>query len=131
MATMALARNVGDWLTAESLLDAEVPLASVRFHDSGLPSVYLRIVKKRAMTLGDHIFFRDADLADQARQVNWPLYAHELVHVAQYRRSGKTRFFASYGRDMLKAGLKYSRSLPLEAPAYERQRLAEERLGMR
>jgi hypothetical protein len=122
---------VGEWLTAEALLDAEVSLSEVRFHDSGLPSVYLRIVKKRAMTLGDHIWFRDTELADQARQANWPLYAHELVHVAQYRRSGKAKFFATYGRDMLKAGLKYSRKLALEAPAYERQWEAERRLGMR
>jgi hypothetical protein len=122
---------VGDWLAAESLLDPDVSLDSVRFHDSGAPSLYLRLVKKRAITLGDHVWFRDAGLTDQAKQANWPLYAHELVHVAQYRRAGKVKFLGSYSWDMLKAGLKYSKSLPMEKPAYERQRTAEERLGLR
>jgi hypothetical protein len=122
---------VSEWLAAEQFLDAGVSLASVRFHDSGLPSVYLRLVKKRAMTLGGHIFFRDATLTDQARQANWPLYAHELVHVGQYRQMGTARFVLAYMRDMAKARFRYSRALPLEAPAYERQHDAEKRLGLR
>lgn len=131
MAAAAVSAILGEWLAAESLLDEGVLLERVRFHDGGLPSLYLRLVKRRAITFGDHVWFREAAVGDQARQANWPLFAHELVHVAQYRRLGATRFVAVYLRDLARARFRYSRQLPLEAPAYERQRVAEERLGLR
>ncbi len=122
---------VSEWLTAEALLDDGISLEEVRLHDGGLPSVYLRTVKKRAITFGDHVWFRDRELTDQAKQANWPLYVHELVHVAQYRKQGRPRFLGAYVRDFAKGGFRYSRSLALEAPAYERQHEAERRLGLR
>jgi hypothetical protein len=122
---------VSDWLSAEGFVDDGVRVAEVRFHDSELLSTYLRIVKKRAITFGGHVWFRDAALADQAVQANWPLYVHELVHVGQYRERGLLRFLAAYLWHFAKAGFRYSRRLPLEAPAYERQREAERRLGLR
>ena len=56
---------------------------------------------------------------------------HELVHVAQYRDLGPASFLARYVLNYARAGFKYSRRLPLESPAYERQREAERRLGFR
>jgi hypothetical protein len=131
MTAYRLASDLRDWLGREELLDSEVSLEEVRFHHGGPVSLYLRLVRKRAITFGDHVYFRDRGLTEQGVPANWPLYAHELVHVAQYRRAGASKFLAVYSRDMLKAGLRYSRRLALEAPAYERQRLAEERLGLR
>jgi hypothetical protein len=131
MTARAVTAIVSDWLAAEGLVDEAVPVGDVRFHDSGLLSAYLRLVKKRAITFGRHVWFREPALADQAVQANWPLFAHELVHVGQYRERGFARFLAAYLWHFAKAGFRYSRKLPLEAPAYERQREAERRLGLR
>jgi hypothetical protein len=127
----AVTATVGDWLRAESFLDGEVTLDDVRFHSGGPVAFYLRMMGRRAMTLGDHVFFRDEGLIDQAKQANWPLYVHELVHVAQYRREGYPKFLGAYTWDVVRAGVKYSSKLPREAPAYARQREAERRLGLR
>ena len=131
MTAYRVANNLGDWMKAEALLDGEVSLDEVRFHSGGPAALYLRGVKKRAITFGDHVFFRDRELTNQSKQANWPLYVHELVHVAQYRREGYPKFLGAYGWDVVRQGLKYSRRLPREAPAYARQREAERRLGLR
>ena len=60
---------------------------------------------------------------DEHRRDDVALLVHELVHVAQYRRLGKARFLRQYLLDLAKAR-GYSRRLPLEAPAYERQAAA-------
>ena len=50
------------------------------------------------------------------------------MHVAQYRRIGRVRFVARYLLDLAKAGFRYSKELPLEAPAYARAEQARELL---
>lgn len=61
----------------------------------------------RAVTLVDIIVFRDARMAEQ----DAALWAHELLHVQQYREWGTAGFAARYSRD-------YN---AVEAPAYRRQ----------
>ncbi len=109
------------WLTQSGLVDAEVDLDAVRLHTSGPPSWYLSIVGRNAITLGDHVCFRETERLRDRR-----LLVHELVHVAQYRRMGRVRFVARYLLDLAKAGFRYSKKLPLEAPAYARAEQARE-----
>lgn len=114
---MTIAADDQDWLRANDLLDAEIAgdLAAVRLHSSGPPRWYLSLVGRSAITFGDHVWFREAHRSNDRR-----LLAHELVHVAQYRRLGHLRFIGRYLLDLAKAFGRYSRELPLEAPAYER-----------
>ncbi len=120
MTTTSVVSTTGQWLQANALLDDGLALADVRLHIGGPLSWYLRLVKKSAITVGANIWF-----VSEAKRDDLALLAHELVHVGQYREMGVPRFLARYGLDMLKAGLRYSRKLPLEAPAYERQALAK------
>ena len=120
MTTTSVVSTTGQWLQANALLDDGLALADVRLHIGGPLSWYLRLVKKSAITVGANIWF-----VSEAKRDDLALLAHELVHVGQYREMGVPRFLARYGRDMLKAGFRYSRKLPLEAPAYERQALAK------
>ena len=99
-----------------ALVDPSVDPTSVRLHIGGLPGAYLRLVKKRAITIGQHIWFRD-----EAARDDRALVIHELVHVGQYRQMGVPRFIARYVRDLARARFRYSHDLPLEAPAYARQ----------
>ena len=110
--------------TTSGLVDPEVSLADVRLRIGGPFAWYLRLVKKRAITIGRNIWFRD-----EAARADTALVIHELVHVGQYARMGTPRFLATYFRDLAKAWFHYSHNLPLEAPAYERQAKANELLG--
>ena len=82
---------------------------------------YLRLVGQGAITLGDHVFFREQRKRDDA-----DLIVHELVHVGQYRTLGRLRFVGRYLRDWAQRGMRYSKGLPLEAPAYTRQETAKQ-----
>jgi hypothetical protein len=104
------------FLADGGLVDAGVKLERVQLLVGGPPTWYLKLVKKSAITLGDRVWFVNAE-----KREDLALVAHELVHVAQFREMGFLRFAARYLRDMAKNGFKYSRALPLEAPAYERQ----------
>ena len=120
---MTIAAEDRAWLSSNGLLEPEIAddLDAVRLHTSGPPSWYLSLVRRNAITLGDHVWFRVAE-----RTRDRPLLAHELVHVAQYRRLGRLRFVGRYLLDLVKQR-GYSRRLPLEAPAYER---AEQARGL-
>jgi hypothetical protein len=110
-----------DWLTEHNLVDPSVDLDRVRLNVGGPPTWYLRLVRKRAITLGHGVWFREPEhVEDRA------LVAHELVHVGQYEELGVPRFFATYLWHLARAGFRYSRTLPLEAPAYARQEEAEQ-----
>lgn len=61
----------------------------------------------KAVTLVDIIVFRSAQMAEQ----DVALWAHELLHVQQYREWGSAGFAARYSRDFN----------AVEAPAYRRQ----------
>lgn len=61
----------------------------------------------KAVTLVDIIVFRNAQMAEQ----DAALWAHELLHVQQYREWGSAGFAARYSRDFN----------AVEAPAYRRQ----------
>ena len=111
------------WLARSGLVDAEVDLDALRLHTSGPPSWYLSIVRRNAITLGDHVWSREAERFRDRR-----LLVHELVHVAQYRRIGRVRFVARYLLDLAKAGFRYSKELPLEVPAYARAEQARQLL---
>lgn len=73
----------------------------------------------QAVTLIDIIVFRSAALAER----DVALWAHELLHVQQYREWGSAGFAARYSRDYR----------AVEAPAYRRQaevsRILRERQG--
>ena len=106
------------WLESSGLVDEEVELDAVRTHVGGPMAWWLRLQRRSAITTGDHISYRD-----ERRRDDVALLVHELVHVAQYRRLGKTRFLRQYFLELAKAR-GHSRRLPLEAPAYERQAAA-------
>ena len=114
---MTIAAEDQEWLRHHDLLDPEIAghLDEVRLRTSGPPKWYLSLVRRGAITLGDQVWFRETH-----RTRDRPLLAHELVHVAQYRRLGRLRFVGRYLLDLLRALGRYSRELPLEAPAYER-----------
>jgi Domain of unknown function (DUF4157) len=124
MATTSLAASQHFWLQSNDLLEPGADLESVRLHVGGPLTWYLKLVKKSAITLGGHIWF-----VSEAKRDDIALLAHELVHVAQYREFGSAGFLARYLRDMARAGFRYSRRLPLEAPAYARQARAREVLA--
>ena len=111
------------WLRESGLVDPEVDLDAVQIHSSGLPSLYLRLVRHSAITFGDGVWLRE-----EPRRHDIPLIVHELVHVAQYRRRGFVRFLARYGLDLVRHR-GYGRELPLEAPAYERAAQARRALS--
>lgn len=107
------------WLESSGLIEPGVDLGAVRLSFSGPPAWWVRMQGRSAITIGTRIWFSKPEkLRDRA------LLAHELVHVGQYRDRGVPRFLVSYLRDMAKARFKYSSALPLEAPAYARQRAA-------
>lgn len=110
-----------DWLTEHDLVDAPVDLDRVRLRVGGPPTWYLKLVRKRAITLGHQVWFREAEHLDDRA-----LISHELVHVGQYATMGRIRFVATYLWHLARAGFRYSRTLPLEAPAYARQERAEQ-----
>ena len=117
---MSVPPTTRDWLTQHSLIEDSVDLDRVRLRVGGPPTRCLKLVKKRAITLGHSVWFREPQhLEDRA------LVAHELVHVAQYSEMGVPSFLATYLWHLARAGFRYSRSLPLEAPAYARQAEAE------
>jgi hypothetical protein len=118
---MSVPTETRDWLTTHGLVDPGVDLDRVRLRVGGPPTWYLKLVRNRAITLGHGVWFREPDhLQDRA------LVAHELVHVGQYTALGVPRFLATYLWHLARAGFRYSRALPLEAPAYARQEQAEQ-----
>lgn len=120
MAGVRLAPGEQHWLGAMELLDPEADIARVRLHVGGIPGWYLKLVGNSAITFGNHVWF-----VSETSKTDIALMAHELVHVAQYRRMGRLRFLTRYGLDLLRAGFRYSKTLPLEAPAYARQDVAK------
>lgn len=120
MAGARLATGTQNWLSAMQLLDPEADLTRVRLHTGGFFAWYLKVAGNSAITFGNHVWF-----VSEARKGDIALLAHELVHVAQYRRMGRMRFLARYGLDLVRARFRYSRALPLEVPAYARQDLAK------
>ena len=121
---MQIDPDVTSWLAANNLVDSQVDLAQVRLHASGPPRWYLRLVGNDAITLGNHIWYREPDRAESRA-----LLAHELVHVGQYRERGVLPFVVRYLWDFAIAGFRYSRSLPLERVASQRQDRAREVLA--
>lgn len=112
------------WLAASGLVDPAVDLARVRLSTTGPAAAWVWLQRRSAMTIGHRIWFAKPErLRDRA------LLVHELVHVGQYHQRGVVRFFAAYLRDLAAAGFRYSARLPLEAPAYARQREAKVRLA--
>ena len=103
------------WLRQWNLIDENVEVHEVQLHIGGAMGYYLKLTNHGAITTGDHIWFKT-----ESRRNNVALLVHELVHVAQYRRMGKTRFLVDYLAGTLKRR-GYSREHPLEAPAYARQ----------
>ncbi|NND84663.1 MAG: hypothetical protein HKN46_05890 [Acidimicrobiia bacterium] len=86
-----------------------------------------------AITLGRRVLIR-ADILDGDRDVLLDLLAHEVVHVAQWRRLGPlgflVRYLVDYGRLRL-GGLGHTDAY-LRIPAEEEARkLASRRVGLR
>ena len=116
---MRVQSGVRLWLANSGLVDPEVDTARVESHVGGPITWYLRTMGRSAITFGSHVWF-----VSEAKRSDLPLLVHELVHVAQYRRLGFARFLFQYLTDLAKARFKYGKGLPLEAPAYERQKMA-------
>lgn len=111
-----------DWLLSHpALLDPEVRLQEVKLRLGGVWTWYLRRNGRNGITFGNSIWF-----AEEAGLRRRPLLAHELVHVAQYRRHGMAGFLLRYGWQLVRNG-GYSRDLRLEVPAYARAALARTR----
>ena len=108
------------WLEQHRLVDDGLDLDGVQLRVGGPLTWYLRLVKCGAITIGRTVWFRAED-----RRERRSLIAHELVHVGQYARLGMVGFLARYFWHLSRAGFRYSASLPLEAPAYARERAAK------
>lgn len=124
MTTLTVTASRRAFLAGNGLLDEGVDLEAVSLRVGGPLTFYLRLVKKSAITIGDRVWFVSEEKRDDLS-----LLAHELVHVGQYARLGLAGFLARYFLHMAKARFRYSRKLPLEAPAYERQALAKRLLA--
>ncbi len=111
---------IRNWLLAHDFVDDAVDLDRVQLRLGGPPTWYLRLVDKRAITLGHQVWFRE-----ERHRADRALIAHELVHVGQYGRRGRIQFIATYIWHLLRAR-SYSRTLPLEVPADARQTQAEQ-----
>ncbi|HLF77374.1 MAG TPA: DUF4157 domain-containing protein [Dehalococcoidia bacterium] len=106
----------------------EMALDGVHVVTSGPVCWFVRNVQRQgAMTFAPFIFY-GRDPFDPISPRGIALLAHELKHVQQYRELGHFAFLATYLLDMVKARFKYSRDLPLEAPAYALQRQVRESL---
>jgi hypothetical protein len=106
----------------------DTPLDSVRIVTTGPVCWFVRrVLQQGAMTMAPFIFYgRDAFDTVEPRGI--ALLAHELKHIEQYRQMGHLRFLARYLFDLARARFRYSRDLPLEAPAYLLQRQVREAL---
>lgn len=119
MTTTTVRTGARTWLERNSLIDDGVDLDRVKLKVGGPIGLYLKLVGRSAMTIGNTIWF-----VSEAKRDDNTLVAHELVHVGQYHELGIPRFLVRYFRDLTRAGFRYSKQLPLEAPAYARQDLA-------
>lgn len=113
---MSIPQAKRDWLTDNDFVDEGVDLDRVRLRVGGPPTWYLGLAGNRAITLGQQVWFREEQHCEDRA-----LIAHELVHVGQYTRMGRLRFIATYLWHLARARFHYSKTLPLEAPAYARQ----------
>jgi hypothetical protein len=121
MASRGISTEDKDWLERSGLLDLAVDLERVRLHVGPPWSWYLRFAGNSAITFGNHVWYRDEE-----RRKRRDLLVHELVHVAQYAERGFFHFLWRYLLDLAKARFRYSRELPLEQPAYARQKIARQ-----
>jgi hypothetical protein len=108
------------WLAASGLVDPDVDLSRVSLHTGGVPTWWVRTRGRSAMTIGNHIWF-----STPAKARSRGLLVHEFVHVGQYHRMTVPVFLVRYFAQLAGAGFRYSKRLPLEAPAYARQALVE------
>lgn len=71
---------------------------------------------KTAVTQGNYIFFRED--FNENNMKDYDLLLHELVHVEQYKKYGKTLFYILYGFQYLNAGFSYH-GIELEKEAFD------------
>lgn len=86
-----------------------------------------RVLRQGAMTLGHRIYFGKAQFDPRSGR-SLALLVHELKHVEQFERLGRFGFFRRYAGALARNRFRYSHDLPLEAEAYEAQRVALEPL---
>lgn len=122
---MRIPDNQRAWLEESGLVDDNVDLEAVRLKVGGFWTWYLRLQRMGAITHGDSIWYRNEE-----KRADLDLLVHELVHVGQYRELGRLGFLRQYAVVLIRAR-GYNRNLPLEKPAYERQKAARELLRER
>jgi hypothetical protein len=105
-------------------------VARARLH-SGLPARLLAAcLGADAFVLGRRVFLspRAAEALERSSADALALLAHELTHVAQYRRLGFARFLARYAREYLRlrwTGRDHARAY--REISFEREAMAAER----
>ena len=88
-------------------------LVTVKFN-SWIP----KLLNAGATTVGDTIYIRASKTSDRSMYL---LFAHEMVHVRQYRSMGGVfNFLFTYFWQWVGCGFKYSK-IPLEVEAYTKQ----------
>ena len=80
-------------------------------------------LRQGAMTLGHRVYFGKSQFDPQSGR-SLALLVHELKHVEQFERLGRLGFFRRYLSSLARNRFRYSHDLPLEAEAYEAQRVA-------
>jgi len=101
-----------------------IALGRVRLvHDGPVAWFVRHVLRQGAMTLGHRIYFGRARF-DRRNPRSLALLVHELKHVEQFERLGWAGFLVRYLGALAKNRFRYSHDLPLEAEAYEAQRLA-------
>jgi hypothetical protein len=99
----------------------EFDLQSVTLVDAWpMNAIVKNLLRQGAMTIAPYVFYgKSPFVAGDAESI--ALLAHELKHVQQYRELGHLGFLWRYFVDKGRNGFRYSKTLPLEAPAYELQ----------
>jgi len=96
-------------------------LQNVRVVNSGPICWYVRnVLRQSAFTVSPYVFMGGFEF-DSTKPTSLALLAHEATHIEQQRSMGNTKYLFIYFRDLVRAGFRYSTSLPLERAAYELQ----------
>jgi Domain of unknown function (DUF4157) len=83
-------------------------------------AIVKHVLRQGAVTIAPFVFYGKSKFTPGDAH-SLALLAHELTHVQQYHKMGHFGFLRRYLLDKARNGFKYSKTLPLEAPAYELQ----------
>jgi hypothetical protein len=114
-------------------MDAWFPaslLAEVQVVQSGPVCWFVALVLRQGALAFSPFVFYGRKRFNPADRTTFPLLAHEVKHVEQYRRLGHLGFLSRYLRDLAANRFRYDERLPLEVEAYALQTTVAQSLGV-